>query len=232
VWIAGSYPQIAGLGRQQAAVRRWLNSVIGVMGGSGGVGASSFAAALTSVAENAVLVDLDPVGGGIDVLLGIDDVAGARWSGLRVDGGYLDPALLAGGLPRWRGVAVLAADQAPDPGAVPQVLEAAGALGTVVLDLPRTPSPLREAGLAACDLCVVVAAATDVRTLVAAGSVLRSLPDLPVGIVLRRGGFSTDEARELLGAPLLGVLPSVDRSSQRASLRVAAGVLDGLAAAA
>ena len=31
-------------------------------------------------------------GGGIDVVLGIESVPGARWSGLRVDGGHLDPA--------------------------------------------------------------------------------------------------------------------------------------------
>jgi cellulose biosynthesis protein BcsQ len=206
-----------------------LGHVIGVIGGSGGVGASTFAAAVTSVAERGVLVDLDPVGGGIDVLLGIDDVPGARWSGLRVEGGYLDPALLADGLPRWRGVPVLAADQAPEAGAVAQVV-AAAALGTVVLDLPRAPSPLRSSGLEACSLCVVVAAATDVRTLVAAGAVLRSLRDVPVGVVLRRGTFAVDEAIDLLGAPLLGVLGPIDRPCERATLRVAAGVVDGLVA--
>ena len=56
----------------------------------------------------------------------------------------------------------------------------------------------------------MVAAATDVRTLVAARAVLRSLPDVPTGIVLRRGGFGVGEAVDLLGAPLLGVLPPVD----------------------
>jgi len=202
--------------------------VIGVIGGSGGVGASTFAAVLTSVAERGVLIDLDPVGGGIDVLLGIDDLAGARWSGLRVEGGYLDPTLLDEGLPRWRDVAVLAADQPPDAAAVAQVAAAAAQLGTVVLDLPRSPSPLRAAGLAACDLCVLVASAHDVRSLVAAAAVLRSLPDIPVGVVLRRGSFGVDEAIELLGAPLLGVLPATDRPSGRSTARVALGVVDGL----
>jgi hypothetical protein len=204
--------------------------VIGVIGGNGGVGASTFAAAVTSVAERATLIDLDPVGGGIDVLLGIENVAGARWSGLRVGGGYLDPALLADGLPRWRNAAVLAADQPPEPSAVGQVVAAARALGPVVLDLPRAPGPLREAGLACCELCVLVAAATDVRTLAGAGAVLRSLPAVPVGVVLRRGEFGVDEAAGLLGVPLLGVLPPLDHPSERAVNRVAAGVVDGLAA--
>ena len=199
-----------------------------MIGGSGAVGASTFAAVLTSVAESGVLIDLDPVGGGIDVLLGIDDVPGARWSGLRVGGGYLDPAALATGLPRWRTVAVLAADEPPDAESVAQVAASADELGPVVFDLPRAPSPLREAGLACCALCVVVAAATDVRTLVAARAVLRSLPDVPTGVVLRRGGFGVGEAVELLGAPLLGVLPPVDRPSERAALRIAAGLVDGV----
>lgn len=192
------------------------------------MGASTFAAVVTSVAAPAVLVDLDPVGGGIDVLLGIDDLPGARWSGLRVDGGHLDPDALAAGLPQWQGGWVLAADEAPDPASVGQVARAAAGLGPVVLDLPRAPSPLREAGLAECELCVLVASASDVRTLVAAGAVLRSLPDVPVGVVLRRGGFEVGEAVDLLGVPLLGVLPAVDRPATRPARRVAAGIVDGV----
>ncbi len=206
---------------------------MGVLGGSGGVGASAFAAALAEAAGGATLIDLDPVGGGIDVLLGIEDLPGARWSALHLDGGYLDPAQLAGRLPRLRTVAVLAADVAPPgPDEVTQVIAAASELGTVVLDLPRAPSPVRAAALDACALCVVVAAA-EVRALVAARSVLRSLPDIPTGIVLRRGGLATVEAMPLLGAPLLGVLPGVDRNAAgtvRAAARIASGVLDGLAA--
>ena len=68
--------------------------VIGVVGGCGGAGASTFACVLAATAATgwpAVLVDLDPVAGGIDVLLGIEAVPGARWSGLRLGGGRLDP---------------------------------------------------------------------------------------------------------------------------------------------
>ncbi|HEY8300725.1 MAG TPA: hypothetical protein VIG48_02380 [Jatrophihabitans sp.] len=204
--------------------------MIGVVGGSGGVGASTFAAVLTSVADRATLIDLDPVGGGIDVLLGIDDLPGARWSGLRTGGGRLDPEVLAAGLPRWNATPVLAADVAPAVEAVGEVVAAAAARGPVVLDLPRAPGPLREAGLACCAMCVLVAAATDVRSLTAAAAVLRSLPDVAVGLVLRRGGFGVAEAVDLLGAPLLGVLPPIDRPAERVARRVAAGIVDGIAA--
>src|SRR3954469_13289994 len=115
------------------ASRGGASIVVGVTGGSGGVGASTFAAVLAMVARPAVLVDLDPVGGGADVLLGIEAHPGARWSGVRLDGGRLEPTLLADGLPRWRDVAVLAADSGePSPGAALQVVDAARRLGTVV----------------------------------------------------------------------------------------------------
>jgi hypothetical protein len=203
--------------------------VIGVVGGSGGVGASTFAAAIAAAAGRSVLVDLDPVGGGIDVLLGIESLPGARWSQMQLDGGYLDPVLLRDGLPRWQSVAVLAADAAPpSAAAVVQVVAAAEEVGPVVLDLPRAPSPVREA--ARCTFDVIVADA-HVRELAAARSVLAGLPAIPTGVVLRRGAVPTDEAATRLGVPLLGVLPALDRrSTSRAADRLAAGVLDGVAA--
>ena len=211
------------------------HAVIAVVGGSGGVGASTFASVLAAQAGGATVVDLDPVGGGIDVLLAMEDRAGARWSGLRVDGGYLDPALLADGLPTWRDVRVLAADVAPpSAAAVTQVIEAAAQLGPVVLDLPRAPSPERAAALALATLCVVVAVA-EIRPLVAAAAVLHTLHGVPAGVVLRRGGMASAEALALLGVPLLGVLPRIDGSAParapRAATRIAEALLEGVQAA-
>jgi cellulose biosynthesis protein BcsQ len=210
--------------------------VLGVLGGSGGVGASSFAGVLAIAALPAVLVDLDVVGGGLDVLLGVEDARGARWSGLRLGGGRLDPQALLDGLPRWRSVPILAADaDEPAPEAALQVIDAAGRLATVIADLPRAPSPLRDAVLGRCDLCVVVAR-SDVREIAAARAVLRSLPDVATGLVLRRGELTAGEAAALIGSPLLGEIPPLDhmpppaRRPSRAATRLAGGVLDGLAA--
>ena len=213
-----------------------MDSVIGVVGGSGGVGASSFAAVLAAVAGGALLVDLDVAGGGIDVTLGIESTSGARWSGLRLAGGRLDPDALLGGLPRWGPVPVLAADVADlDPDAVLQVLGVARTAGPVVLDLPRRSCPERAAALLHCRLVVVLARA-DVDGLVAAHALVGGLPELPRGLVCRRGEVGGADAARLVGAPLLGHLPTLDRNRlvlnphrlPWATSRVAAGVLRGL----
>ena len=208
---------------------------MGVVGGSGGVGASTFAAVLAWAARG-TLVDLDPWGGGIDVLLGIETVPGARWSGVRVGGGRLDPALLSAGLPRWAGVPVLAADRSPPADGLGEVLAAVSELGCVVLDLPRAPSPVREVALESCALVVVLARA-GVRQLTAARAVVSALPDVSVGAVVRRGEVPLGDAVPLLGAALLGVVPRVTSGlplgrgrPPRSLVRVAAGILDGLSA--
>jgi cellulose biosynthesis protein BcsQ len=216
-------------------------SVIGVVGGSGGVGASTFAAVLAVLAGSSargvpsLLVDLDLAGGGIDVVLGIEAVSGARWSGLRVDGGHLDPDDLVDGLPRAGPCAVLACDGVElRAAAVEQVLDAAIAAGPVVVDLPRHRCDVRAAGLARCDVVVALARA-DVAGLVAAHAVVSGLGDAAVGVIMRRGEVGPDQGAELVGAELLGALPPLgapigldpDRLP-RPLVRVAAGVLAGV----
>jgi hypothetical protein len=201
------------------------NVVVGVIGGSGGAGASTLAAALAAAAGPCTLIDCDAAGGGIDVLLGIEGVPGARWSGLRVGGGHLEPQLLREGLPRWAAVSVLAADCAPSPDAVAQVVHAAGSLGAVVLDLPRAPCELREVAVPLCSMAVLLAVAA-VRPLAAARAVRPA--GGAVGVVIRRGAVAPVEAARMLGAPLLGVLPGVPAAAPpRSFSRVAGGVLDG-----
>ena len=224
-----------------------MGLVVGVVGGSGGVGASAFAAVLAAVAGESpgessgasVLVDVDVAGGGVDVLLGIDQVDGARWSDLHLAGGRLEPETLLGGLPRWGPCAVLAADApALAPESVLQVVEVMAQAVPVVLDLPRTSCPERAAALVHCDLVVVVARA-DAPGLVAAHAVVASLPELPVGVVVRRGDVPADDAARLVRARLLGELPAIGPGFElragrlpRATRAVAAGVLTGLGASA
>lgn len=74
----------------------------GAIGGRGGAGASTLACALavTSAREGrrTLLVDADPLGGGLDVLLGGETTAGLRWPAFaasrgRVGGGALEESL-------------------------------------------------------------------------------------------------------------------------------------------
>lgn len=216
--------------------------MLGVVGGRGGAGASTFACVLAATAAlggRAALIDLDPVAGGLDVLLGIEAQRGARWSGLRLDGGRLDPDALVSGLPQWASVAVLSADVAPAPMAVSQVLDVAGRAGPVVVDLGRWATPAREAALRRCGLTVLLCG-SDVRSVTGARAVRLGLGGVPAGLVVMRSGRDPAPAprvAKLVDLPLIGVVPAGRRRSDspldaaelpRAMARVARGVLDAV----
>lgn len=220
--------------------------MIGVVGGRGGAGASTFAAVLAAMAAlggraggRAALVDLDPVAGGLDVLLGVEGVPGARWSGLRLGGGRLDAATLLDGLPSWGRVAVLSADLDPPPAAVAQVLDVATRAGPVVVDLSRWATPWRAAALARCALVVLVCGA-DVRSVTGARAVRLGLGTVLTGLVVvraTRAAAPASRLAELVDMPLIGVVPASPRkgdsplgvaSLPRATARVARGVLDAV----
>src|SRR6185312_4996474 len=165
--------------------------VIGVLAGCGGAGASVFAAVLAGQAaqqdRHSFLIDCDPVGGGLDVLLGCEQLPGPRWGQVRLAGAALDPAVLVDSLPRWQQVSFLSPDSGrpPDPVPVASVLQAARTVSTVVIDLPRAPSELRRVALRACDLVVLVMVA-ELRALTATALVASGL-DPGRTLVLVRG---------------------------------------------
>jgi secretion/DNA translocation related CpaE-like protein len=192
---------------------------IGVLAGCGGAGASVFAAVLAwyaaSHAGRAFLIDCDPVGGGLDVLLGCERSPGSRWSQVRLRGGSLDPAVLRGCLPSWHQVSVLAVDDpnSLDPAALGQLTDAAALAGPVVLDLARWPSPIRAAGLACCDLTVLVTPA-EVRAVTASAAIAADLDPARTVLVIRGSAASLPAERigALLGLTALGALPHDDAS--------------------
>ena len=142
---------------------------IGVVGGSGGSGATTFACALGQVAGRAgasVVVDTDPLGPGVDRVLGLDLVDGVRWDALGHTTGRLSARALRESLPRRDGVAALTwyAGSRPRPLQAFAVREALSAArrghDTVVVDLPRVPDPVTEEVAARCDQVVVVVVTT------------------------------------------------------------------------
>jgi secretion/DNA translocation related CpaE-like protein len=196
-----------------------------VVGGRGGAGASVLASVLGLVAMRrglrTLLVDGDPLGGGLDLALGLERVEGARWpefAGLR---GRLSGSALAGSLPRTtarrnRGPGELAvlswhrgATQPIAAEAMRSVLRAAaGAFDLIVADVARQPGEAGLEALLAADATVLLVPA-EVRATVAADRVAAGLR--PVCHDLRlvvRGpapdGLSAGAVAAALQLPLAG----------------------------
>jgi secretion/DNA translocation related CpaE-like protein len=168
--------------------------VIGVIGGCGGAGASTVAAALALTATrdgSTMLIDGDPVGGGLDVLLGAEHLPGARWPDFVGTRGRLSAPALLDALPLVDGLAILSWDRG-DPvdltaEAAASVLDAAtrGA-ATVVVDLPRRLDASSEILLAGCDELLLVVPAAVRATAAAARVAARVAAVLPTpGLVVR-----------------------------------------------
>lgn len=198
--------QLTDLGEQRPR-RAWT---VGVVGGSGGAGASVLAAALGQVAADtapAVVIDADPLGAGLDRLLGMEDRAGVRWDELCQTTGRLGASAFRESLPRRDGLGVLTwyvgRRGVLQPFAVREVLSAARrGHETVVIDLPRSGDPVIEEVVARCDLVLVVARPT-VHGLAAAGRVVAGLPDVPTGLVLRGAGLGDDDVARVVPVPVL-----------------------------
>jgi secretion/DNA translocation related CpaE-like protein len=153
--------------------------VIGVLGASGGLGASVLTCALAVRAAEAGLsaltVDGDRLGGGLDVTMGLEQESGLRWPDLARVRGEVDGHQLLARLPRADSVPVLSFDRARDvelsPEPVRGVLSGLRAACQVVsIDLPSPGTPLFECWLEACT-DVVLLAGSDPRGLAGACAV-------------------------------------------------------------
>lgn len=214
---------------------------IAVVGGCGGAGASLFAVALARVAGDALLVDLDPWGGGIELLVGGEAAPGLRWPDLALQGGRLDWSAVREALPRHRGVSLLSGTRRGfelDAGPVHAVIDAGrrGAV-TVVCDLPRRLTDATQAALHSADLVVVVSRC-DVRACAATGAMAPTVAAVNpnVGLVVRGpspGGLRASELADITGLPLLAAIraqPELSGQAERGSLSL--GRRSALAAAA
>jgi secretion/DNA translocation related CpaE-like protein len=194
-------------------------TVVAVVGGRGGAGATTFACALAVTAARAgraaLLVDGDPLGGGIDLVFGGEQDRGLRWPELLSTRGRVPAAALAGALPRMAGLSVLSWDRSASGPAPVGALEAVLSAGRrahelVVVDLPRTLDDGSCAVLAEAWTTVLVvptevrAAAAAARVAAAVGAVCRDLR------LVTRGpspsGLSGEEVARALGLPLLAEL--------------------------
>lgn len=208
---------------------RHVGCTVGVIAGSGGAGATTFAAALATVSaqqEPSALVDLDPLGPGADRVVGLDGADGVRWDSLVATRGRLGSRSLRQALPEKDGLAVLTWDVATpvdlDAASVREVLSAAQRGNDVlVVDLPRALDDVTLEVVTRCDLVLVVVAPTIVGVASAAKLLggLRAATDR-TGLVLRRGGaaIAAHQVAAALESPLVAVLPHQRRLAEHLEL--------------
>lgn len=125
------------------------SNVISVIGGSGGAGASTFAVNLAAIAMSqgmtSVVIDLDRFGGGIDLILGAEEISGARWPDIDPGAGRIAQDTLSAALPKVNGVSFLSQSRTSSGEVTTEVIAAVvdaarRAFDLVVLDLPREHS--------------------------------------------------------------------------------------------
>ncbi|WP_055586763.1 septum site-determining protein Ssd [Streptacidiphilus griseoplanus] len=195
-------------------------TTVAVLGGRGGAGASTLACALAVTAarqgHRTMLIDGDPLGGGLDVLLGAEQAAGLRWPDLAGSRGRVNGAELERALPGLHHLAALSWDRSDTltipPEAMRTVLAAARRRGgLVVLDLPRHLDPAAAEALEQTDTALLVVP-SELRAVAAAGRVAATvrmrLTDLRT--VLRTPGGAGLDGQEVargLGTVLAGELP-------------------------
>ncbi|MEX3755795.1 septum site-determining protein Ssd [Mycobacteroides abscessus] len=189
--------------------------VIVVVGGCGGAGASVLCAAIGLRAPSgAMIVDADPYGGGMDLLLGWEDIPGLRWPDVDMRGGRVSFDALRRALPHRRGLVVLSGDRTGGGGNVETiagVIDSAREAGVaVVVDLPRRLGASGVAALERADLVVVVTTA-EVRACAASALVARAVrtTNPNVGVVVRGpapSGLRAPEVAEIVGVPLIAAM--------------------------
>ncbi|WP_432983779.1 septum site-determining protein Ssd [Dactylosporangium sp. CA-233914] len=225
--------------------------VLAVVGGRGGAGATVLAAGLTVTAGllglRSLLVDADPLGGGADLVLGWENIAGLRWRALSATSGAIDPPALVGALPSRGDVAVLSCGRGPSVAGEAAGLPAeamasaldAGRRGCdlVVADLPRRLDEAAVLALRAADRVLLVVPA-ELRACVAAGRVAETLaPHTDALHVVVRGpapgSLRAKHVARSLRLPVAGTLqaePALPRDLElgRAPAATGSGPLAGL----
>lgn len=187
---------------------------LAVVGGSGGAGATTFAAALGLLAARsgpACLIDTDPLGPGVDRVLGFERLDGARWDALEQTTGRIGARSLRDTLPRRHGLGVLtwAAGEraAPQAFAVREALAAAGrGHATVVVDLPRAGVGLAEV-VARVGHVVVLVQPTLTGLAAAARTVACLREQAQVGLIVRGPRVDERAVERVVRAPVLTTMP-------------------------
>lgn len=218
-WLSGA---MADLGDDRDRPGR----LVGVIGGSGGAGATTFACALGQVAARdgpSVVVDTDPLGPGADRVLGLDEAPGVRWDDLGLTTGRLGARSFREALPsRDRlGVLTWSAGSTSVPSAATQreaLSAATRGHDVVVVDLPRVADAVVEETVLRCDLVILLVRAT-VASVAATARLAARLPDRGrLGLVTRGSGVDPDDLASLTGVRLLDAMGDQRRLTESVDL--------------
>ena len=193
--------------------------VVAVLGGRGGAGASVLAGGLAMTGARGrlrtLLVDADPYGGGLDLVLGWEDLSGPRWPSLATAEGRLDAGAFVRALPS-RGDLVMISFDRGDPLPLPAHAMTAAldagrrARDLVVVDLPRHLDDAAVAALQSADHVFLVVPA-ELRATAAATVVAKAVAAhcAQLSVVVRGpapGRLRPREVARSVGFPLAGYL--------------------------
>lgn len=210
----------------QVSMNSAAGVVVGVLGCRGGAGTSVFASALAIAAVRArqspYLLDLDPLGCGLAVILGADRTEGLTWDQVRAGAGRIPARSLRTTMAQIDGIHVLGwSDEAPadlPPGVAAAVMDAARLSTTVtIVDLGRGSASFQREAIGRCDRVLMVVPA-DVRSVRSARRlVVRQ--ELPMCEVVVRGpnpgGLTTHDVGQALGLPVLAAVAADRNLDQR-----------------
>ncbi|MFP7365079.1 septum site determining protein [Corynebacterium callunae] len=232
---------LAVLGREDSRTPAGAGQVIGVMGAVGGVGASTLAAALArkrSGLTSTVLIDGVPASGGIDLLMGVEEVLGARWPDVGFNRGTVQAKDVLQALPQSKDtVAVLSTARSKiiDPfqltpaeiSAAINCFMAADTTIDVIVDLPNTwaSSEIME------HLSyVVLVVPAEVRGVAAAGALKLEIAafQTPLVVVLRHRGWSglnVGDVEEILGTDVLAELGTIAKLPKTLEMQGLTGLM-------
>lgn len=208
--------------------------VLAVLGARGGAGASVFTVAVGLTAlkagNNTLLIDCDPRGGGLDLVLGAETEEGLRWPDMQLSAGRVAAASLHTKLPaRRRGNAQLTMlsgarkGEGPAPDAVAAIIEAGRRAGEIVVcDVPRQLEAAAWSAIDRADLTVIVTPA-ELRACITATQLAKDLKDRGITpqLIVRGpspGGLRVDEIAGSVGIPVLTTMrpePQLAQSLER-----------------